>query len=152
MLILRVAHGVRKHFPQRVVEWGLAVILLNWGIILLRIDMAIPPDSPLSAMIQWAPEDVWGGIAVTIGFVRLIALVVNGSFYRTPFIKYAPYGRLVGAFASCFVWLQMSAALIKYDDVSTGLAIYPVFLAWDMFTVFHTARDTIDTGKPGANG
>lgn len=147
MLILRVARGVHHHFPERVVEWGLAVILVNWGMILMRRDDVIAPDGPLGNILKLAPEDTWGIIATAIGLLRLVALVLNGSFYKTPLIKYAPYGRLAGAFTSCFVWMQTTLALVKYGDISLGLSIYPVFLVWDMFIVFHTARDTIDTGK-----
>lgn len=147
-LILRVAHGVHHHFPKRVVEWGLSTILINWGMILVRDGATIKPDGALAGLLRLASEDIWGIAAISVGVMRLVALIINGSFYKTPLVKYAPYGRLIGSFASCFIWMQVTLALLKYDDVALGLSIYPVFLAWDMFTVFHTARDTIDSGKP----
>jgi hypothetical protein len=45
------------------------------------------------------------------------------------------------AFVSCFFWLQISVGMIRPDGATTGLAIYPVLLALDIWNAMRAWHD-----------
>lgn len=156
MLWLRVASGVSKHFPNHMPEWGLGVILFNWGFVLLRPNETMAKYPAMATMLRVAPEDFWGWSMISVAILRIFSLVINGSFHNTPYIKYAPYGRMLGSFLSCFFWMQIAFSVLRDTEPNTGMAVYPVILVMDMYLVFSSAREThlkrgaIPNGRSGS--
>lgn len=98
--------------------------------------------TPAWVVIQMiASEQTWGVCALFISGLRLIALIMNGTFWQTWYVRLSPHVRAVMAFLSCFVWLQISIGLFKGGAISTGLAIYPLLLALDLYNGMSASHD-----------
>ena len=81
------------------------------------------------------PETAWGTACILIGGARLAFLFVNGLWRRSPHL------RLLGAFAACFFWFQITAGFVFAGTWSTGLAIYPVLFLLDFYNILRAATD-----------
>ena len=140
MIIVRVADGIREHFPARRSEWVIAGIMVVWGCIV--IDPApvftTPAWAPMAAL---ASEATWGWTAVLIGAFRLLALIINGTFAETWYGRRSPHVRAFASFLSCFIWLQISWGLWVSDTMTTGLSVYPGLLVLDLMNVVAAASD-----------
>jgi hypothetical protein len=124
-----------KSFPIRVTEWLLAGIMLSWSIAcwnLRPFDWANPLYSGLA---RFADQQTWAFFAFIIGSLRLAALLINGAWRPSPHLRAA------GAFLACFMWLQISFAILDADIRTTGIAIYPWLLLADIYNVFRASYD-----------
>lgn len=138
MIIVRIVKGIAGHLPSRAPEWALAVVLFNWGWVLLRSGSTFA--NPIySQLAKWASEDVWGVACFSMGLLRLSALVINGTFHHR--FRHSPHVRSVMAFWSCFFWFSITIGMLQVDLNSTGLAVYPVLLILDMYNAMRAARD-----------
>lgn len=124
----------QQTFPLRVAEWAMAVILVNWGVLLLANPQVFeqPQYAPMG---QLASVGVWGWACFLMGSTRFAALVINGAWRASPHIRAAT------AFLSCFFWLQITFGLGESKVPSMGLAVYPWFLIMDTYNVFRAASD-----------
>lgn len=141
-IYLRTYSGVRTHFAIRRSEWFLALILIGWGYIVARPDVSTQTLRAFNDIFEFARPSVWGYVAITVGFLRVFSLIINGTFRDTPFFKYAPYGRMIAAYLSTFFWLQMVISLVKLPEWTSGLAPYTGLLIADMVNIYLTAGDT----------
>lgn len=132
---------------KRLAEWGLALVLLLFGIILLQ-PAATFASPNFELMARVFPEEVWAAGCMAIGAVRLTVLVINGLWRRSPHL------RVICAFLSIFVWTQVSLSFfVAGENVSTGLAVYPVFVLLDMISTYRAAaeaRASDDRARSGA--
>lgn len=92
-----------ERYPTRTVEHLLAWIILLWSA------AAFAPGEIMTGpafvyLLKLAPEYVWGGIGVVVSAARLVALFINGRWYRSPTL------RLLGA-ASGLVWWMLVTGL-----------------------------------------
>jgi hypothetical protein len=101
MIVLRVYNGVKQHWQIRATEW-----LMVWPSILLAAaliyqrDMFI--DSPSFRILQsWATQPGWAIWLLLVALVRLIALVVNGTFQG---FKYSPHMRVTASYCGLAFW------------------------------------------------
>lgn len=126
----------------RSVEWLLASLMLAWGIGLL-----LPGDTMelntyrfLSAL---APEPVWAAWSLAIGCVRLLALYINGSWRRTPLI------RGICSVLGMMWWLVLGFLFMTATaggPTPAALLWYPVFVGFEGYSAFRSARDSYYTG------
>ena len=131
MMILKL----QKSFPIRVTEWLLACIMLSWSILCWNL-RDVDWSNPLySGLARFGDQHSWAFFAFVIGGLRLAALMINGAWRPSPHL------RAMGAFLSCFMWLQISLALFNSEIRATGLAIYPWLLIADIYNVFRAAHD-----------
>lgn len=122
----------------RSVEWLLSCLMLTWGVILLA-----PNDSFANPAYQWlatiGEERVWGGLALGIGALRVVALYVNGSWRRTPLI------RAFAAVVGLMWWVSVGALLIfgvePGKPVPAGFAFYPVFALFEAYSCYRSGLD-----------
>ncbi|MDI4231468.1 hypothetical protein OZ411_01395 [Bradyrhizobium sp. Arg237L] len=126
----------------RSVEWLLASMMLAWGFgLLLPGDtMSLPQHRMLGAI---APEFVWAAWSVSIGAVRVVALYINGSWRRTPLF------RVAGASLGLIWWIVLG--FLFWTAVAGGpwpaeLMWFPVFIAFEGYSIFRGARDSYHTG------
>lgn len=127
--------SLHEHFRVRVTDWLLSAILVSWGFALFAVDphvWALPTFSGLSSI---ASQTAWATIATGIGLARLTALFINGSLRRSP------HARLIGAFLTVFIWLQLSYGMVYPDVVGPGVAIFPWLALADIFNVYRAAMD-----------
>lgn len=132
MIYLRPVTPMLKSFDVRLSEWGLALVMLLVGSILLGPDELFSRPS-FDLLARVASEDVWGWGTLAIGASRLVVLLINGAWRRSPHM------RALTAFASVFVWTQFSLSLMASAQFTTGLAVYPVFVLMDIYIVFRAA-------------
>lgn len=140
-MLVRVAGGITNHFPARASEWVMSVMMIHWGVNLLRPDDLFSITPALSHMRLMASENVWGWGAVSIGATRLVALVINGSFPDTWYGRWSPHVRALMSWLSAFVWFQVSIGLYMTNVNSLGLAIYPWLFVMCLWNAMNAAGD-----------
>lgn len=124
-----------KTFPIRITEWLLAGILLSWSMACWNLSPH-DWDQPYYVMLdRIASQNTWAFIAFVIAMLRLAALTINGAWRPSPHL------RAIGAFASDFIWLQMSLSVLVSTIGTTAVAIYPWLLLADTYNVFRASYD-----------
>jgi hypothetical protein len=127
----------------RSVEWLLAGLMIAWGIGLMLPGntMDLEQFRYLGAL---APEPVWAAWSISIGGLRLVALYINGSYYRTPLIR-----------ATCsvlgIIWWMVLGYLLQIGTDSmiampAGIMWYPVFVGFEGYSAYRGARDAYHSG------
>lgn len=148
MMLVRFNHK----FTSRATEWLFAVFLVGWCVMLFAFPSMF--DAP-GTSAQFAMLDrMFGQVAVAfscgaMGIVRLVALWINGRSSGTPFI------RMAMAFFSCFFWWQISLGLFLSGVPTTGWAMYPAILLFEMVNVLRAASDArlvYDDKRANADG
>lgn len=137
ILGLLTLHGTpRGH--TRAVEYMLTWLLVGWGItVLLPGDVMRGPTTKIFLGI--ATEMTWGFIAVSIGGGRLIALVINGAWRRSPLLRFA------GASLGLMWWVGLGTvywiAVSRGDPPFPNLSIYPIFVFFEAYSCFRCGQD-----------
>ncbi|GAB5506701.1 MAG: hypothetical protein Rhirs2KO_18640 [Rhizobiaceae bacterium] len=134
MLFAHLRNSFRETFEARASEWALAVATLLWGLIVLSEPGRFDNSRAYADFLIYASQETWGMAFVLIGAARLTILFFNGTIHRSPHL------RLLAAFATCFLWSQIVIGLLAADGF-TGLAMYPVALALDIFNTLRAARE-----------
>lgn len=132
MIVLRFP--TPTHFRVRSLEWGLGVILLNVGLVLIQPAPTFS-NPAFSTMAQIVPEPVWGLGCLLVGTVRLLALWRNGAWVPSPWL------RLATSVLSALFWLQVLLGIVSASILPLGLAFFPAFIAADMYSVWRSAQD-----------
>lgn len=134
MMLVRFNHK----FTSRATEWLFAVFLVGWAITLFAFPSMFTSSqsAPQFAMLNRMFGQVAVGFTCGImGVARLIALWINGRSSGTPFI------RIAMAFFSCFFWWNISLGLVLSGVPTTGWAMYPAILLFEMINVLRAASD-----------
>ncbi|SER62001.1 hypothetical protein SAMN05216548_13110 [Faunimonas pinastri] len=142
-MMLTLVRGITSHFRARVTEWALAGALFGWGYI-LKLPSPTFDQPSYGEMARFASEDTWGQVCFWVGLVRIVALIVNGS------IRPSYHLRAVLAFFSCFIWFQILIGLIKVGTVSTGIAMYAVVFALEVYNVICAFGDAGKSDRQAA--
>lgn len=127
--------SLHDHFRVRVTDWLLSAILVSWGFTLFAVDPSVWALPTFDGLSSIASQATWATVALGIGLARLSALFVNGAVRRSP------HARLIGAFLSVFIWLQLSYGMIYSSVVGPGVAIFPWLAFADIFNVYRAAMD-----------
>lgn len=139
-MFIRIVAGIRDHFEQRFIEWGMAATATYWGWTVAQPNEAWTNKAAWAGMLRLAPEDVWGVLCMLAGGFWLLALTINGTFAATIYARYSPWVRAAAASGSAVVWFQV---VISVSAVQTsGSGIYPLPLVFSLWCVFNAWRDT----------
>lgn len=149
MLIVKVLRGIQSHLPARASEWALGAILFNWGWILLLPRETFSREA-YALMLAVMPENAWGAGCLLLGAVRLLALVVNGTFASTAYSRFSPHVRTGMSVLSCFFWLQIVLSF-ALAPAGTGMAVYPVLLVLDLYCAYRASRDAQHSDEVARN-
>ena len=134
-LSMILAHSVKTlktTFDARASEWALAVATLLLGVSFV-FNETLFVDSGWRALAQFASQETWGFVCTTLGALRLLVLLINGAWWRSPHL------RALMAFLSCFVWWQMSSDLVP--NFALGFALLPPILALDAYNAIRAGRE-----------
>lgn len=131
MVILKLT----KTFPVRVCEWLLAGIAVSWGIAVWNHSDYEWSQPMYEGLARIADQHVWAFAVFTVGVVRLAALVRNGGWQPSPYL------RAGGAFLASFAWAQISLGLFASPVLTAGIAVYPWLLVADIYNVFRASHD-----------
>lgn len=123
-----------NHFRLRLCEWVLAVIMMLFGVMLYHSDVAQITRFFGRLFEMWPPRTL-AVVMSSIGMARFAALLVNGLWVRTPFV------RAVMAMFSGIFWALITEALLTSGVVGTGWAVYPVFTALEFLNMYYAAQD-----------
>lgn len=134
------------HFRMRALEWGLAAITFTISLALFQ-DYPTFEQAALADMARMAPEVFWQWALFFVGTARLIALWVNGSWRRSPWIR---------AFTSLMcavVWMQITLGLLHVNMVTIGIGIFPWFLVAEGYSMWRAVNDAKEAheAKKAAN-
>lgn len=154
IIFRRVATGVASHFRIRFSEWMLAFIMLNWGLVLTCLGPIF--DRPAMAWLaQLGDQPGWGIACYLVGFLRIAALVINGTFAGTWWSRFSPHVRSLMSAVSCLIWTTITISVLSQADksqVGTGLAVYPVFMLADLFNCARASLDARTSDEAYKNG
>jgi hypothetical protein len=112
-----IGHAVSDRYPTRSVEYMLAWMMVG-----------------LSTMLCMQSE--WALLGVVLGAVRIGALVLNGSWKRSPVL------RLIGASIGFQFWSVIAALHILNDaSVFPIIGTFPVILFFEAYSCFRCGQD-----------
>ncbi len=94
-------------FFPRLSEWWAAGVLMALGYVLIA-----NPDLMLSSkagayqlLLMICSQEAWADVMRVFALMRLVILLINGAWRRSPHL------RAVGAFCSCFFWVQITLSV-----------------------------------------
>lgn len=145
ILLRRVAHGVRSHFPLRLSEWLMAYPSLTTGLALLATPDLFTVSPSYDVLAGWADEETWGALLLLVTALRLAALFVNGTFDG---FRLAPHIRMVASGFGALVWSQFCLGLLlsALDGVASwiGPSLYSTLVLAECANWY---RSWLDIGK-----
>lgn len=147
----RVISGIVEHLPGRASEWALSAIIAGWGVI-LSLSNGLFEKPSYVALARIADQADWASLCAFAGIARIAALTINGTFANTWWSHYSPHVRASMAFIACFYWLTISLSVAGSDQLSTGLAVYPVLLFLDAYNVIRASIDARHSEEKYRNG
>ncbi|HZH10527.1 MAG TPA: hypothetical protein VEZ24_09160 [Microvirga sp.] len=144
-IVLRIGQGIAEHFPVRVSEWIMLVPLLGWANTLALDPLTFDKSTSFIEMSRWADEVTWGWICFAAAFLRLSALIVNGTFKSS--FPYSPHFRGFASLVICIFWGQITlgilVSVVSNGGVFTGFWAYLGFMLLEMWNLF---RAWVDVG------
>lgn len=137
MLVLRFP--TITHFKVRALEWVIAIIMLNWAVVLAQPTDTFANQKSLWMLANTFSEQTWVYICAAIAGVRLMALYRNGAWTPSPAL------RMFTAFLSSIFWLYISLGMALTDFASTGLTVYPVLYFCDLYSMWRAGQDLLSS-------
>lgn len=129
---------MKKHFQLRALEWWSAGTMSSWGFMVLAFPHMFEENPAALALVKLAPQHVWGLAAFIVGFTRVVALLINGLWYRTPAIRW------ICAMLSVLIWFFVAAGFTSSPIINMGTVIYGWHMIADMYSAFRSASDFIE--------
>ena len=120
-------HADTQCSPTRAVEYMLAWCIICWsGTTFVFADVMAGPAYVY--MMALAPEKMWGAFGVSFGLLRVSALIVNGSWRRTPILRF------IGAGAGFIWWVTIGG--LFWQAVRHGAQPFPMLGAYPVLAFF----------------
>lgn len=123
--------------PSRALEWHCALACAAFALVLAL------PGATFETGDQWRrfgaimPEEAWASLMGMLAAVRVLALVVNGRWRRTPLL------RALTASVGAGAWGYISMLMFNPTGpgISTGVGIYAVLAVSDIRSAWRAGRD-----------
>jgi hypothetical protein len=142
-IVLKIGRGIADHFPVRFSEWTMTYALFGLGWVLWLDPLTFDKTASFAEMARWADERTWALVCMAAAFLRLIALVVNGTF--KDHFPYSPHLRGFASLVACTFWGQVTLGIVvsAYNSGGawTGLVIYSAAMLTDMWNLFRSWAD-----------
>jgi hypothetical protein len=151
VIIVRVARGITEHFPARASEWGFAALLIWLGFIFAGSPQLFAGSQSYGGLARLADEGVWAAASISIGVVRLVALIVNGTFADSWYGRWSPHVRGICAFLSCGIWFPICAGFLLVEGAPIIKAYTSVVFAIDAYNIRRVWKDAGRTVKAYAD-
>jgi len=138
MLTVRFHRTFRERYP----EFILAIVDMLWGWNAWRdaLDDNVMRHTFYGGfyepLLHYMDQLHWGIFGVTVGFVRTLCLIINGTRPRG-----SASMRAIGAWASSLLWMALffGACVVPWND--GGVYSYGALLAFDIFALCFAAKD-----------
>jgi hypothetical protein len=130
---------MRRFFPLRASEWILAFMMISWGIVLAEPTSTFELTPIYVGLQRIGSEETWSWICLSIGSIRLFALMMNDTWPRITLPL-----RTLMSFASCFFWFQVTLGIIAAGIAgiaNTAIAVYPWLAVLDVVCMYRTGVD-----------
>lgn len=150
MIVLRIAGGIREHFGVRFPEWIMTVPLAGWAAVLLFDPATFGSGRSFAVIARYGDEATWGNLCLFAAFLRLAALVVNGTFRA---FRFAPHLRAAASVVAALFWghitLGVLVAALTYGSAATGVIAYGTFVLVELWNLFRARADVGAQRKAG---
>lgn len=124
----------------RTIEWEHSIIMIVIGlIILLPFHSALQSPTTIGVLL-FMSETLWGYAFLSVGVIRVIALMING---RSP--RGSPLARIFGA--SLNSMLLSGIVVSFYAAYPSGLwagSVYLIFILFEMRIIYLATKDLIE--------
>ena len=131
-MFIRVVTGVYKHLPDRWLEWLCAGNIAWYGYKLTAPGVQWSNAEAWSFMLSTGlTETGWGWLCLLIGLLRILALIVNGTFAGTWYSEVSPWVRALTAAGGATFWFMVYLSVSNAN--SSGSAIYQLPLILDLY-------------------
>jgi hypothetical protein len=133
MILVHSWKSLQTTFQTRAMEWFFALCLVSLGLIFLFNHAAFATNPAWRAMARFADQETWTLACLLVGGARLVALMINGLWFRTPAV------RALMALLSCFFWWQIAVGL--FSNAGIGAALMPWFFVFDAYNGIRVGRE-----------
>lgn len=152
MIVLRrIGDGILGHFHIRLTEWTMVLPAVLMGVALTQQQDMFDISRSYAMLASWAEEIIWGIIVMFCGMVRLIALIVNGTFRS---FKKSPHLRFFASFVCSAFWFQFAygftIAAIYHGGAWSGPAAYWTLATFEFINLYRSWTD-IEKGRVEQN-
>lgn len=130
-MFIRVVTGIQRHLPERGLEWVMAFTLLWWGWKITDPSEQWSNHVAWEFMTSFLTEEAWGWLCVLIGGLRILALIVNGTFADTWYSAVSPWVRGITAGVAAIIWFMIYLSVSAAN--SSGSGIYQLPLVLDLW-------------------
>lgn len=142
MIAVRVASGVKNHFHIRATEWGMLFPSVWMGVALIYQHNMFSTSPSFRILAGWAPEQIWALFVLVCALVRVIALVVNGTFQG---FGISPHLRLMASIVGICFWSQYTLGFIVAATTGNGAWSAPiVYMTLCLFEILNITRSSAD--------
>jgi hypothetical protein len=138
-----LVRGITGHFALRVQDWVLAAMLFNFGMVLSGPSNMFA-NPVFAGLARIADEHVWAIFCLVVASIRLAALGVNGTYPR---FRWSPHIRATAALLSIFCWFNICLGFWLAEIPTTGIAIYPYILLFDVYNTYLAASEAGDVER-----
>ena len=111
MIVLRrLGEGIASHFHVRAGEWIMvpASIVMGLGLTYQEDMFGLSPS--FSALSSLMPQSAWASLILFAAVLRLLALIVNGTFSG---FRWAPHMRAGAAMVNLIFWMQFGIGFLS---------------------------------------
>lgn len=142
LIVRRVFSDIRRHFPARVPEWIMAIPLIGWAFVLTVDRSTFETASSFGVIAEYGDEQFWANVCMLAATMRLLALIVNGTFKS---FRYSPHLRAFASAAAAVFWGQITLGIFvawaTMNGVGTGFFAYGTFTIFEISNAYRARRD-----------
>lgn len=142
-IVLRIGGGIADHFPIRFSEWFLTYPLLGWAWTLLKDPQTFEKSTSFTEMARWADATTWSSVCFIAAFLRLFALIINGTFKQH--FPYSPHLRGLASLVICIFWGQITMGIVVSVAANggawTGFWAYSGYMILECWNLFRAWAD-----------
>ncbi|MDY8109870.1 hypothetical protein U0C82_12040 [Fulvimarina sp. 2208YS6-2-32] len=130
---LNVLRGVWHSVCDRLAEWLLTIWLLDWGLTLAHGGTFESPA--VSVMTSWARIEAWQLFCLVGGGCRLLLLVVNGGWRKSPHV------RVFASLATMPLWAVVAYGLQMSGTDAVGAGAYYACVLAEMVGMYRATKE-----------
>ena len=135
MIIAHLRTSFVEAFFPRLSEWTASAVIaaLGWMLMANPDLMASGTGRGYVLMLTIAEQPTWAKALVIFGTARLIVLLINGAWRRSPL------ARAISAFLACFLWTQIATSFAPTFGFAFTMAAG--LLGMEVVNTFRAMRD-----------
>ena len=131
--------AIKDHFKLRFAEWAVGIGLFAMGVTLACNPGLFQSNYLFSGMLKLGSQLQWMLACFTIASIRLVFLVINGTWRRSAHL------RAVGSGLSALIWTAMWGSYVTLGVALPILAILGILIALDIYSLWYAAEDAANS-------